>query len=127
MDVDEFVHWIAARDRDEIEWMVEALRASCDTADGQVERLRGGREIARELRRQGQYREGCQAAHAAVEAAMQACERTALRAEDRAAATRFARAAADAARVLVARVDSADAHVLLRPFLGAATVTALAS
>lgn len=124
MDVDQFVDWLRTRDRGDIDRVVAALDATCDTADGQVGRLRGGRVVARELRRRGRCQQGCRAAHTAIEAAVEVCEITGLRDDDRAAATRLARAAGEAARALVAGVDSGDAHVLLRPFFGAATMGA---
>ncbi len=127
MDVDEFVSWWGSRDRRDLDWMVAALDATAETAGGEVGRLRGTREVATALRRIGRHQQGCRAAHRAVEAALAACEATGLRSDDRDAATRLARAAGEAARVLVADLESASANALLRPFFGAGVFTVLAA
>lgn len=118
MDVDEFVSWWGSRDRRDLDAVVAALDATTDTAGGEVGRLCGCMEVATTLRRNGRRQEACRAAHLTIEAAMRACETTGLRDDDRDAATRLARAAGEAARALVADVDSASAAALLRPFFG---------
>lgn len=118
MEVHEFVQWWHGRRREDIEWMLRALEQTHDTADGTVCWVRATQEVGAALRRRGQVREACQAAHEATEAALRACAETGLSAVDRSAATRLARAAGDAARGLVAGPGSACTDTLLRPFFG---------
>jgi hypothetical protein len=118
VDVDEFVQWWCARSRTDIEWMVEALELTRETAGGTVCWIRAAHDVDVTLRRAGRLRQACQAAHRATIAALDACATTGVAAADRSAATLVARAAGDAARGLVAGEQTPGAETLLRPFFG---------
>ncbi|MDZ7676505.1 MAG: hypothetical protein U5K30_15720 [Acidimicrobiales bacterium] len=119
MDVDGFERWWRSRERADIEWIMDALAAATDTADGEVERWRAMREIARVLARSGRRREACAASHRVRLCALAACSDTGVRAVDPDGATLVCRAAGDAAMGLVAGVDQPCSEMLLRPFVGA--------
>ena len=119
MDVDRFVEWLQARDRADLDWMLQALAQAHDTADGTVGWMRATHDVEVSLRRRGLMRDGCRAAHRATEAAVAACEATGLTAADRSGTTRLARAAGDAALGLVAGLGVPGTDTLLRPFFGA--------
>ena len=123
VDVDEFVQWWCGRSRADIEWMAEALESNRETADSTVCWMRAAHDVDVALRRSGRVRQGCQAAHRATVAALDACATTGVSATDRSAATRVARAAGEAARGLVAGDTSASTEVLLRPFFGATVLS----
>lgn len=125
MDVEEFVWWWQSKDRSDIERMLAALAAETETADGEVSWWRASTEVSAALRRRGQVRQGCTAAHRASAAAIDACTATGVRTIDRDGATRLARAAGDAARLLVAGVELPGTETLLRPFFGATVVQAV--
>lgn len=125
MDIEEFVRWWRSKDRTDIEGMLAALAAETETADGEVSWWRASTEVSAALRRTGRVRVGCTAAHRASCAAMAVCTSTGLRDVDRDGATRLARAAGDAARVLVAGDDLPGTETLLRPFFGATSVRAV--
>ena len=118
MDVDEFVQWWCGRSRADIEWMVEVLEHTRETADSTVCWMRASHDVEIALRRSGRLRQGCQAAHRATVAALDACASTGVSGANRSGATLVARAAADAARGLVAGEPTASTAVLLRPFFG---------
>lgn len=124
MDVEEFLRWWRCQNRDDIERMLAALVAETETADGEVGWWRASTEVSAALRRSGRVRQGCTAAHRASAAAMAVCTATGVRALDRDGATRLARAAGDAARVLVAGGQLPGTETLLRPFFGATVVVA---
>lgn len=119
MDVDGFEWWWRSRERADIEWIIAALAAATDTADGEVERWRATREIARALARSGRRREACAASHRVRLCALAACSDTGVRAVDPDGATLVSRAAGDAAMGLVAGADELCSEMLLRPFVGA--------
>ena len=118
MDIDEFVQWWCGRSRADIEWMVEAIELTRETAGGTVCWIRAAHDVDVALRRAGRVRQACQAAHRATLAALDACASTGVSAVDRSAATLVARAAGDAARGLVAGEETPGAETLLRPFFG---------
>lgn len=119
MDVDQFVDWWGGRERADLDAMLLALAETEETVGGAVCRLRASHEVDVALRRCGGVRLGSDAAHRATVAALTACRETGLSAVDRSAATRLARAAADAARCLAAGGPAHCAETLLRPFFGA--------
>lgn len=119
MDVDDFEQWWQTCGRADIEWLIDALAAATDTADGEVERLRATREVARLLQRSRRRRQACEASHRVRVCALAACAATGVRAHDPVGATRVARAAGDVARGLVAGPDAPCSATLLRPFLTA--------
>ncbi len=119
MDVDDFEMWLRNRDRADIEWLIDALAASTDTTDGEVERLRATREVVRLLHRSGRSRQAHEAQHRVRLCALAVCESTGVLDRDRAGTIQVARAAGDAANALVAGADAPCSEVLIRPFLGA--------
>lgn len=119
MDIDTFERWWRTRDRADIEWVIDALVAATDTADGEVERWRATREIARVLDRSGLRRQACAASHRVRLCALAACSDTGVRAVDPDGATLVCRAAGDAAMALMAGDDRACSQALLRPFVTA--------
>lgn len=119
MDVDAFEAWVRQRNRADLEWLIDAVVATTDTADAEVERLRATREVARVLDRSGRRRQACEAQHRVRLCMLGVCAETGIRDRNRAGTTRVARAAGDAARALVAGEDAPGAELLVRPFLGA--------
>lgn len=120
MDVDAFEIWLRNRDRADIEWLIDAIAAATDTADGEVERLRATREVVRLLHRSGRRRQAHEAQHRMRLCTLAVCESTGVLDRDRTGTTMVARAAGDAANALVAGADAPCSEVLIRPFLGAA-------
>lgn len=119
MDVEAFERWLQERDRSDIEWLIDALAASTDTADAEVERLRATREVERRLARTGRRRQASEARHSVHVCAMAVCDATGVSSHDRAGSVQVARAAGEAATALVAGADEPCCELLIRPFLGA--------
>lgn len=117
MDVVDFESWLRGRDRADIEWLIDALAATTETPDGEVERLRATREVARRLGRAGRRREAREAQHRVHVCALAVCAGTGVLAEDRTGTVRVVRAAGDAASALVAGADAPCSELLIRPFL----------
>lgn len=120
MDVAGFEVWLRNRDRADIEWLIDALAASTDTADGEVERLRATREVVRALHRSGRRRQACEAQHRVHLCALAVCADTGVLDHDRSGTIQMARAAGNVATALVAGADTPGSEFLIRPFLGAA-------
>ena len=124
MDVEDFVAWWHERSRTDIEAVLRALDGTRDTADGAVCWMLAAQEVDVALRRHGDVRVGSEAAHRATVAVLRACDETGLSHVDRSAATRLARAAAQAARCLAAGRPPGHCETLLRPFFGALALPA---
>lgn len=120
MDIDDFERWWRTRDRADIEWIIDAVAATTDTTDGEIERLRATREVNRLLARSGRRRLACEVSHRVRLGVLEACAASGVRDDDPAGTTLVARAAGDAARGLVAAPDSPWCQALLRPFLAGA-------
>lgn len=118
MEVEEFERWLRSRDRVDLEWMIHAVDAAVDTADGAVDRLRASREVARVLRRTGRHRLACETSHRIRLSALERCTETGVRAIDPGGSARLARAAGAAAEGLVAGTTRPCARLLLQPFQG---------
>jgi hypothetical protein len=116
MQIDDFERWWQDQERAGLERMIGAVGASSDTADHAVCHLRACTEVQALLRRSGRQRLGCQAAHRAHVAVVDACRRTGLFESDREGSVRLARAAGDAARVLVCEARLPAIDELLAPF-----------
>lgn len=118
MDIDDFERWWTGRCRADIEWLIDVVTAATETADGEVERLRATREVARSLARSGRRRAAGVASHRLRLCALAVCSDTGVRAADPDGVTLVCRAAGDAAEGIVAGADHPAARTLLRPFLG---------
>ncbi len=120
MDVVDFEVWLGNRDRSDIEWLIDAVAATTETPDGEVERLRATREVVRLLQRSGRRRQAREAQHRVRLCALAVCASTGVLDLDRTGTTQVARAAGDVANALVAGPDAPCSEILIRPFLGAA-------
>jgi hypothetical protein len=116
MDIDDFERWWRVRERADIMRMIGAVGATSGMADGEVCHARACAEVVVLLRRSGRQRLGCRAAHQVRLAVVEACRRTGVLDDDRDGAVRLARAAGDAARVLVCGSRVPSAEELLAPF-----------
>lgn len=118
MDVDGFERWLRDRDRADIEWLIDALAATTETADGEVERLRASREVVRRVRQSGRRRQANEAQHRVHVCALAVCADTGVLDRDRAGTVQVVRAAGDAATALVVGADEPCCELLIRPFFG---------
>lgn len=121
MDVDDFERWWSGRRRADIEWLIDAVTAATETADGEVERLRATRDVTRALERSGRRRAAGVASHRIRVCALAACSDSGVRAVDPDGVTLVCRAAGEAAEALMAGEDEAATATLLRPFVGVLT------
>jgi hypothetical protein len=121
MQASEFTARVAKLTAPEFSAVAAALRAEHDTADNEVAWWRATLAVNATLRRQRRTREAGLAAHDASTAVMDAARRSGLIDEDRETAITVARAAAEAARALVAGhvpgLPLLAADVLSAPFL----------
>lgn len=116
MEIDDFERWWHGQDRADLERMIVTVGASSDTADHAVCHLRACTEVRLLLRRAGRQRLGCEVAHRVHVAVLDACRRTGVLESDRQGSVRLARAAGDAARVLVCQTRLPAVDELLAPF-----------
>lgn len=116
MDIDDFERWWRVREHADIVRMIGAVDATPGTVDGEVCHARACAEVGALLRRSGRQRLGGRAAHQVRVAVVEACRRTGVLEEDRRGAIRLARAAGDAARVLVCGTNVPGTDELLAPF-----------
>lgn len=115
MDIDDFERWWRVRERADIVRMIAGLEVTAGS-EREIGHLRASAEMGALLRRSGRRRLGCRAAHRVRLAVVDACRRTGVLAEDRAGVTRLARAAGEAAQVLVCGAHRPVADELLAPF-----------
>ena len=116
MDIDDFERWWREQEHADIVRMIGAVAATSGTADREVCHARACAEIGVLLRRSGRQRLGCRAAHRVRLAVVEACRRTGMLDEDREGSVRLARAAGDAAQVLVCELRLRGVDELLAPF-----------
>lgn len=122
MRPEHFCRYLATMDLDDIMEVAAALRAQHATADGEVAHWRAELAVAAALRRTHQQRAAGLAAHRAGAAVLAAAAWSHVGDADRADVVAVARAAAEAARALVAGYPdarcSSRARPLLRPWQG---------
>jgi hypothetical protein len=106
MRVDELIDRLHDLTADEIRHVAAAIRASTDTADGEIAWWRATVTVTDALRRQRRSREAGAMAHAASSAVLAAADRAGVRDSEHAVVTMAARAAAEFARALTAGVDT---------------------
>lgn len=117
MSSDEFARRLQALTAEDIERVAAALHADLDTADGEVAWWRATIAVSGALRRAGSGRAAGLAAHRAVTAVLDAARAAGIDTTQRDAVTAVARAAAEAARGLVAEgVADAAREPLLHPW-----------
>lgn len=116
MQIDDFERWWQDQERVGLERMIGAVGAAGGTADHAVCHLRACTEVRALLRRSGRQRLGCQVAHRVHVAVLDACRRTGVLESDREGSVRLARAAGEAAQVLVCQMRLPAADELLAPF-----------
>jgi hypothetical protein len=116
MGVDEFERWWRVRERADIVRMIATLDPDRATGGCDVCHVRACAELDVVLRRSGRRRLASQVAHRLRLAVVEACRRTGVFDEDRDGAVRLARAAGDAARVLVCDAGRPCLEELLVPF-----------
>lgn len=116
MQIDDFERWWQGQGRAGLERMIGAMDATNGTADQAVCHLRACTEVRALLRRAGRQRLGCEVTHRAHVAVLDACRRTGVLDEDKEGSVRLARAAGDAARVLVCQTRLPGIDELLAPF-----------
>ena len=116
MGVDEFERWWRVRERADIVRMIAAIDPGPAAGGCDVCHVRACAELDVVLRRSGRRRLGARAAHQLRVAVVDACRRTGVLEEDRDGVVRLARAAGDAARVLVCDSDRPCLDELLVPF-----------
>jgi len=111
MSHDEFTHRLRGLTAEDIEQVAAAIRAELDTADGEVAWWRATIAVSGTLRRAHRSRQASLAAHRAATAVLEAARDAGLCDTHRDAVVAVARAASEAARVLVA----ADAAAMPAP------------
>lgn len=116
MDIDDFERWWREQEHADIVRMIGTVEATSRTADREVCHARACAEIGALLRWSGRQRLGCRAAHQVRLAVVEACRRTGVLDEDREGSVRLARAAGEAAQVLVCGVRLPGVVELLAPF-----------
>ena len=116
MGVDEFERWWRAREHADIVRMISALDQGPADQGSDVCHVRACAELDVVLRRSGRRLAASRVAHRLRVAVVDACRRTGVLDEDRDGAVRLARAAGDAARVLLCATTLPCLEELLVPF-----------
>jgi hypothetical protein len=117
VDPDRFVQELSEMGEQDLRLVAELVRHDAMSAEGELCWWRATSQVATTLRTRRIGRHAASVAHAAVQAVMSAAERCGMEATDRDPAVAVARAAADAARALVADPEGDGAtDVLLAPF-----------
>ena len=116
MGVDEFERWWRVREHADIVRMISAMANGPGEQGRDVCHVRACAELDVVLRRSGRRRLASRVAHRLRVAVVEACRRTGVLDEDRDGAVRLARAAGDAARVLVCDPGVPCLDELLVPF-----------
>jgi hypothetical protein len=103
LDSDEFTQRLRGLKAEDIERIADAIRAELDSAEGEVAWWRATLEVSGALKRSRCSREASLAAHRAASVVVEAAHAAGLDGEEhRANVTAVARAAGEAARLLVA-------------------------
>jgi hypothetical protein len=117
VDVDRFVQELSEMGERDLRLVAELVRHDAMSAEGELCWWRATSQVATTLRARRTGRQAAAVAHAAVRAVMSAAERCGMDTDDREPAVAVARAAADAARALVADPEGhGSTDVLLAPF-----------
>ena len=117
MDAERFVHELAHMSEPELRAVADLVRHDALSAEGELSWWRATAEVAASLKASRSGRHAASVAHSAVQAVMLAADRCGMLDAERDRATAVARAAADAARAIVA--DPAcvgTTEVLVAPF-----------
>ena len=117
MDADRFVHELAHMGEHELRAVADLVRHDALSAEGELSWWRATSAVAAALKATRNGRQAATVAHHAVQAVMLAADRCGMLTDDRDQATAVARAAADAARAMIADPTGVGtSQVLVAPF-----------